>query len=313
VRIKKNTLAPLKQYIIPKMLKEQILLPSEIDVSKVSYDKKKALAQGEICRAYYDNKNFNVQGPRMVVPFGLGIPNPKNAKPSDSEGDKFWLDFSLDTRDPKTADFKKVIERLDDYNVEYIANHSEEFFGDKFSADDIRKHKKYTSMVKMRFDPNNPKVRLTDYPDKFRSKLRFTKGKPDFQVVNDKMEEIHFSRKVGEDKYEYNFNWAGVPEGKRPGEEGHKRFEAIPIIQCEGFYIIGRLQVHCNWRVKMLRVFSSEDSAIGVNSFRNDDEQQTPTAPVPVQNVVKEPVSETVVEEEEESDDEEGEGEEEED
>jgi hypothetical protein len=256
-----------------------VLLPNEVDISKLNFDKKKQLKGGpENCKLFYDNRDLNIQVPRIKVPFGVSSPPEEYNKTGK---DKFTFELSLDTRDEKIAEFKKLLENLDEYNLKYVAANSKELFGTESSVDEVKKFKLYTSMIKQNLDKTT-KQKVGDYPDRMRVKLPVFVDGPRFKVYSSKKQEVSF---YSPDTKEIDWSWA------------QKGMDVVPIIQCEGLWVING-KAYCGWRMACVRLCEGSSRQIGLNSFRDNDEE-FPVAEVVVEEEEDEKVDETVVEEEE--------------
>ncbi len=269
----------------------KVLLVNEVDFSKLSFDKKKSVKKGgggpENCKIFYNNNDFALQVPRIKCPFGLSVPKEEFS----ANGEKYSLELSLDTKDEKVSEFKQFLEKLDDFNINYISANSTELLGSESTPAEIKKHKLYTSVIRYSVDKTTKQVK--DYPGRFKVKLQLIKGKPTFKVYNEKKEEIFFYKEVGEDKYDINWDWA------------QKRMEVIPIIHCEGLWIING-KVYCGWRVILVRVFHSLNDSMTLDSFRDngDSEDNVKENVKQVENEVSEEEEQEQEEEEEEEEEE---------
>jgi hypothetical protein len=274
-----------------------VKLINEIDLSKLTFDKKKPTKIGpENCKALYEGKEFNVQLPRTKAPFGISNSNDWKRKQGQKvEGDdKFSLEISLDQNDKKVKEFTDFCLRLNEHIMKYCADNSREIYGEIFTIDEIRKNKKYKSVIREKFDKVDKTKKITDYADRFKIKLPIfidketQKKTAQFKVLKEVTVD---SKKCWEPvslETEEGFNW----------EWASKNMEVIPIIQCEGLWIINSV-VFCAWRVVMLRVCKGSGNNISEDSFREDPDE---THIDEVHEIIDEPEE---VEEEEELDEEE--------
>lgn len=261
------------------------ILCSEVDFSKFVYDSKKTLKKGpENCKLFYGKGDFNLQIPKIKVPFGKSEPLPEFKKSGDDE--KHAIELSLDTKNEKIAEFKEFLKKFDEFNTKYVSDNSKELFGDYSTPDEIRKHKLYNSVIKVQKDKSST------YPDRFKVKMPLRKGRPDFKVlkkVDGKFDEISFWKQdeTVVDKYEIDWNWAT------------KGMEIVPIVQCEGLWIVNG-KAYCGWKLVIVRVYDDVTKNFGATSFRDeDDEVVEDTKAAAVVDEVEEGSSEEVVEEEE--------------
>jgi hypothetical protein len=237
-----------------------ILITSEVTVDQIVHDKKKARGKGahQNCRiSYGNNKDFVIQGPKMRVPFGVSEPKPEY---NPTGLDKFSFELSLQTDEKydtkgQVAAFKHLLEDMDDSNCEYIASCSKEWWPNKKEKDaDAVKENNYHSMIK-----KDVSGKETTYPDRFKIKLPFYRGIPQFKVYNSKKEEIIFCKEVkvnGKDTPVVDWSWAT------------KGMEIVPIMQCDGLWIV-QDKVYCNWKAVGVKVYESASTKVDADTFRD--------------------------------------------
>jgi hypothetical protein len=284
-----------------------ILLASDkLDFSKLSYGPKKATTPGgpENCRLLYDGKDFIIQGPRMVAPFGRSIPPDDYAKDGQV---KHSFELSLDTSDKtvdktqpekeklsrgqRVAEFRALLDKIEELNIKHISDNSKEWFGEHSTPDEVKKFK-YGTMFKVSKDKVTKK-KDGKYPDRLKVKLNVYKknNKPDFKVYNPDKTEVQIAKEGPNGTYEIDWSWA--PE--------KKLHEMVPIINGEGLWIISGKNVYMGWKMVAIRTFGNPNKALGADSFRDAEEDVVVTDPVDV----AEPDEEEVEEEEEEVEEEE--------
>ncbi len=248
-----------------------VFLPKEIDFSKITFGEKKGLKNGaENCVFQYNGQKINVQLPKAVAPFGVN--NAKENPKTPSPVDKFSVAIPFDTNNKKLVEAKKFFDDMDQFIIDYVFKNCEKILGSKKSRDVIEEA--YEPMVKKSKDPK--------YPDKIKLKLVHTEKKvkvngtdvcvgvvPMFKVakestVNDKKvwTELELSSKNDKDMLVIDWSWA------------EKRMNIIPIIECEGLYIINK-KIYCSWRIIYLRVCESSANALNTNSFRQEEEEDS--------------------------------------
>lgn len=230
----------------------KVLFAEEVDFANLSFDKPKKLKNSTVAQAKlnYALKEFRIQVPRAKVPFGVS--NTPEEYKKDGK-DKYTLELSLDTKNPKLAEFKSFLEKFDKYVIGHLARNSKELFGDVSDEASVAKYI-YSSVI--RFNLDKEKKRSADFPDRFRVKLPIYAGnRANFKVFSSSKEEINFCKKLGDDNYELDLSW------------GSKGMEVIPIIQCEGLWLINN-KAYCSWQVISMIVFGSSGSSVGLDSFR---------------------------------------------
>ena len=122
---------------------------------------------GATLKVYYKNEDesisFRTQTPKMIQAFELGV----DKRDDGSIGYSFNLSFRGDEEDSKIEKFRKMIEQMDEYNINYATENSELIFGKKKSREVVEEN--YTPMVtyskKEGYRPTL-KVKMPVYDDK---------------------------------------------------------------------------------------------------------------------------------------------------
>ena len=227
--------------------------PEAIDINQVAHDKMKIKKyktgqESKQVRMWYSDKKSEllVQTPKSKVPFGLSI-RTKGDKKEENENDKYmkgrgfiWptdpsekyeLSFNADGTD-ELKEFKKFMITLNDKNVKYIHTQSLDWWGKKMSEETICELG-YGSLIKESKDKT--------YPDRFKAKLPFYEGKPQFKVYNQLNQLIE---------------WVTFQEGKPPVLDWSwcvRGMYVETIIECEGLWDVNK-KVYCTWKVRQIRV-----------------------------------------------------------
>lgn len=169
-----------------------IILPTNFDVSKLSFGNVKTLDNGgKIVGVYYDSKPLVLQTPEMSAPFGISKWSPDG--PS-SANEKHTLELSFKGRDErKSLDaFFNVLSALDKFMVEGGMERSQEWFKKKFSVVDVVEAL-YTPCVKHAKDKMTGEI--TDkYPPTFRLSLPTKDGKYTFDTYDNDKERVDLSQ-----------------------------------------------------------------------------------------------------------------------
>lgn len=233
---------------------KKVYLSNEIDMSKLTYSKKEKVGPSENCKLVYDGvAPLNLQVPRIKVPFGLSIPK-EEYNPSGK--DKFSFELSLDTSNQKIAEFKKVLEKIDEFNLKYVAEHSMELFGDVSTVEEVKKHKLYTSMFKASVDKDT-KQKNGKYPDRVKVKLQvYEKTGPNFKIFKND-EELSFYNVATKE-----IDWSWVENG----------MEILPLIQSEGFWVVNG-KVHFVWKLVSAKITNGAPGKFGIDNFRADEDE----------------------------------------
>lgn len=209
-----------------------VLLPSQLDVTKLHYDRLKSLKSNakKVPIRYEGVEEWRLQTPKSRVPFGL------TENEDDTSGlKKYSLEISLGGSD-NLEKFEELLKKMDKRNIEHISRCSQEFFGKPMSPEIIEQADKYKSLVK----PD----KKGQYPSRFKVKLPFYQGVPQFEVFDQDRSQVKFY--TINEQGEVDVDWSWIRKGT----------QLIAIIECEGLWVVGS-NVYCTWK------------AIGVKIFRN--------------------------------------------
>jgi len=277
--------------------------PVALDLSKLAHDKlkiKKYQASGNETKKVgmtYDKVALKIQTPLAEVPFGLTISeetepdpaNPRKKRPvaNSKKPKKYSLDCQFDKISPELNELKKVMQIMDEKNINYIASQSAEWW-----PQDCKGGKLMTpEMVSVLYDSIIKVDNKGEYPERFRIKLPLFEGVPQFKVY---------------DQHNKLIEWCKIEEGKKPELDwswAQKHMKVDAIIECEGLVILESKKVYCTFKVVQLRVRPSD--ALEECAF--DD---TPLTDLTITEKTKEKTKETEKDDlkvEDEEEDEEGE------
>lgn len=223
--------------------------PVDIDLSKINIDKLKVKKyqngqETKQCRITYDfgnsnKKEFYVLTPLATVPFGLTI-----AKENEGEAPRKFKKYSLDfnvSGTPELDEFRQLIEKFDNKNIDYILSQSAAWWGKSasgkpYSRDTIA-DACYGSMIKRTPEEKG------DYPDRFKMKLPFYEGMPRFKVYDAQNKEIKWVKQSVEgEPPELDWSWA----------QQNMQIEAI--MECEALWEVNK-KVYCTFKAKQIRVY----------------------------------------------------------
>jgi len=276
--------------------------PNEIDFTKLSHSKlkikkaEKGRPESKQVRITYDKQELRVRTPLAVVPFGVTLPM-DDKDGNTSKVKKYSFEINVDD---KVEEFRNAMNTLDRKNIEYIFSQADEWWekGKYTSASEIEKHV-YQKLIK--------KDKKGEYADRFKMKLPFRDGVPDFKVFNEKNEPVPFPSKKLADESEHPekvwFPWAT------------KRMQLEAIIECEGLWVVNE-KIYCTFKVLQVRFkspaqlaengFIEDDEPVierPVESRREDDDLKVEDSDVEDEQMIKEPeiMEESEVVEEEES------------
>jgi len=138
----------------------------------------KGLGATLIARYKHNNEEtrFRTQTPRMIQAFELGV----DKREDGSVGYSFNLSFRGDDEGTKIEKFRKMIEQMDEYNINYATENSELIFGKKKSREVVEEN--YTPMVKY--------SKKEGYRPTLKVKMPVYDDKPSFTVFNKDREVI---------------------------------------------------------------------------------------------------------------------------
>ena len=132
----------------------------------------KGLGATLVARYTHDNEEtkFRVQTPKMIQAFEL------NADKRDDNSMAYSINVSFrgDEEGTKLDNFRKMLEQMDEYNINYATEHSKEIFGKKKSREVIEEN--YTPMVKH--------SKKQGYRPTLKLKMPIYDDKPGFTVFN---------------------------------------------------------------------------------------------------------------------------------
>lgn len=142
-----------------------VLLPKEIDVSKINYSEPKSFGDhAKIVYLKYNDSPIYIQTPNMKCPYGLGRFDGDNGK------SKYTLDLSFGTTESATINqLKTFLENLDNKILDDSVNNSKDWFKKKSQSREVASAL-YSSSVKVAMENGEP----TDkYPPTFKTKIPY--------------------------------------------------------------------------------------------------------------------------------------------
>ena len=149
----------------------QVNFPHEIDVSQITFSEPKPFGDngGKIVYVKYNDSDFNIQCPKMGVPYGL-------SKYDDGSRVKFTLDMSFRDKDTNTRVEKlhDMLEEFDKNVVKTAVKSSSTWFKKKMSKEVL--NELFTPSVKRAKDKDTGE--FTDkYPSTFKVKVPWYEGR----------------------------------------------------------------------------------------------------------------------------------------
>ena len=209
---------------------ESIILPSNFEVSSVTYSAPRTLDNGG--RSIYMSLNRTpivMQTPEMVAPYGI-------SKWSDESGkgpDKYSLDLSFkgkEGRENLNTFFEKMV-ALDKKLVQDGVDNSMTWLKKKYNNVDVVEAL-YTPLVKYAKDKSTGEI--TDkYPPTFKLKIPFVNDTFQCEVYDNKRKSVNLKELID----------TGAFKGAK----------VTAIIQCLGIWVAGG-KYGCSWKVLQMRV-----------------------------------------------------------
>ncbi len=220
----------------------RILLPSQIDASKITYGAPKALDNGgKIISVYHDGSPFIVQIPEMVAPYGL------SKWDNDRGGVKIHLDLSFGK--PDEADRAQFLAKASEVDRKFQGDALDNcvaWFKNKYTTLDVVQAL-YTPMVKLAKDKATGEV--TDaYPPTFKAQVPQRDGKVSCEVYDRDKQRVELDS--------MDLKGAAV----------------TAIVQCSGLWVAGG-KFGVTWRVVQMKVNPKNTKITGF-SFASDSDEE---------------------------------------
>jgi hypothetical protein len=208
---------------------ESIILPSNFDVSSVTYSAPRTLDNGG--RSIYMNLNrapIVLQTPEMVVPYNVSNWNDDGKGP-----DKYTLDLSFkgkEGRENLSTFFEKMV-ALDKKLVQDGVDNSMTWLKKKYNSVDVVEAL-YSPLVKYAKDKTTGEI--TDkYPPTFKLKIPSSNGSFQCEAYDNKRKPVNLKELID----------SGAFKGAK----------VTAIIQCQGIWVAGG-KYGCSWKVLQMRV-----------------------------------------------------------
>ena len=203
---------------------DSIVLPSDFDVSNISYSEPRVLDNGgKVIYVSYNKKKLIVQTPEMVAPFGLSKWN------NEGKGnDKYSLDLSFKGKESREilSKFFDGFRALDKKLVEDGLKNCQTWLKKAYKSEDVVEAL-YTPIIKFAKDKNGE---INDkYPPTF------------------KMTVPHSGTQFMCDVYDSNRDAVDL------GAIETKSSRVSAIVQCVGIWIAGT-KFGCSWKVLQMKV-----------------------------------------------------------
>lgn len=218
---------------VTKQKRDKPPKPSEIDISKVLYEKLKVIKpkdggqETKQVKISYNRSKFIFSTPKMRVKYGHS--QDLESKKKEGATKKFTLDCDIDLENPEHKQLKEMIEKLDNKNIDHCVERSEEWFKQKKSKAGFMDGL-YGSGIKQK-----------EGEMKFRLKLPFSNGVPTFSVYDQFNKEINwYDKRVSSPELNWNA-WS------------QKEMYVESICECDCLWVVNT-NVYCSFKVIQLRV-----------------------------------------------------------
>lgn len=254
------------------------LLPSQIDFAQFSLGKKEKSKNGpaSYCPLSYKGKPLYLQCPRMRIFTDLvykGKDKDKDKDGAAKEESRPSFNFSLDTSNPKVAEFKAFLEKLDDCIANLLAKNSVEVLGKSRTAEQVRDINYTSGLVKKPSEANAAK----NYADRFNPKLAvYENGKAGFDIYKDSpSNKVNFCKVIKgpdydpkksdkEQRFEVNWDWFT------------KNMDAKAIVKISCIWLINNKDAYPGVNVHAAIVYDPPKMAV---AFQDDGEITVPEEP----------------------------------
>ena len=279
-----------------------VILPKQIDVSKLKYSEVKTLKSGaKSVYVNYGNEKLTIQTPALHLPYGISPPY--SEKKDDLPQDKFIAGSALDVSfrgmesNPKIKLFYDKLKEVEQKIIDDAFINRQAWFKDDFDDNKAFVKKLFSPIIKVDKDPNTGKE-LGKYPPTFKAKIPvdYKSEQPNIDCMDMDNNPINFLD---------IFN-------------SLKGAKVVLIVQLTGMWFAGG-KYGCSWKVcsgkfqlaqniKVQFVQDSDDD----NNDNEEEEEIEPDVPVSVkkEKTIKPPVEEEEEEEEEQEEEQEQEEEE---
>ena len=250
-----------------------VILPKQIDVSKLRYSDVKPLKSGaKSVYINYGSERLTIQTPPLYLPYGISPPYSEKEKKEEVLNDKFVpgsaLDLSFRGMDEniKIKLFHDKLKEIEQKIIDDAFENRQAWFKDDFDDNKAFVKKLFSPIVKIDKDPNTGKE-LGKYPPTFKAKIpnKYQTDEADIDCFDMDNNSLVFN-----DIFKYL-----------------KGAKAVLIVQLTGLWMAGG-KYGCSWKVctakfqlaqndKILFVVDSSDD--DDNDLRNEDEI-SPDVPV---------------------------------
>ena len=159
-----------------------VILPKQIDVSKIKYSEVKQMKSGaKSVYINYGNDKLTIQTPALYLPYGISPPYSEKEKKDDQPVEKVVPGSALDVsfrgmdENDKINQLYNKLKELENKIVDDAFENRELWFKDDFDNNKAFCKKLFSPIIKVDKDPNTGKE-LGKYPPTFKAKIPFDKN-----------------------------------------------------------------------------------------------------------------------------------------
>ena len=278
-----------------------VILPKQIDVTKLKYSEVKTLKSGaKSVYINYGSEKLTIQSPPLHLPYGISPPySEKEKKKEEVNNDKFIPGSALDLSFRGMDDNSKIklfhdkLKEIEQKIVDDAFENRQAWFKDDFDDNKAFVKKLFSPIVKIDKDPNTGKE-LGKYPPTFKAKIsnKYQSDEADIDCYDMDSNPLVFNDIL----------------------KSLKGAKAVVIVQLNGLWMAGG-KYGCSWKVCTARFQLAQNVKVSFVQDSSDDNEEEedeiePEPEVQVQNIDKNtkktppPVEEDEEEEEDEDEDE---------
>ena len=232
-----------------------VILPKQIDVSKLKYSEVKQMKSGaKSVYINYGNDKLTIQTPALYLPYGISPPYSEKEKKDDQPVEKVVPGSALDVsfrgmdENEKVKQLYNKLKDIENKIVDDAFENRELWFKDDFDNNKAFCKKLFSPIIKVDKDPNTGKE-LGKYPPTFKAKIPFDKNEQCtmdcYDMQNEELDINEVFKKL-------------------------KSAKVVMIIQLTGLWMAGG-KYGCSWKVCSSKFQLSQN--VKVTFIKDSDEE----------------------------------------
>ena len=232
-----------------------VILPKQIDVSKLKYSEVKQMKSGaKSVYINYGNDKLTIQTPALYLPYGISPPYSEKEKKDDQPIEKVVPGSTLDVsfrgmdENEKVKQLYNKLKDIENKIVDDAFENRELWFKDDFDNNKAFCKKLFSPIIKVDKDPNTGKE-LGKYPPTFKAKIPFDKNEQCtmdcYDMQNEELDINEVFKKL-------------------------KGAKVVMIIQLTGLWMAGG-KYGCSWKVCSSKFQLSQN--VKVTFIKDSDEE----------------------------------------